>query len=153
MDKEQREKIKEVNCAIRKTNALYDKWAERYHVNHFAFIILYYLYTEGPVTQKKISTEQNIPKQTVNFTIKELTANGYVILVPSQADRREKNIILTQAGRTYASHILEPLFILEEQILKRMGDELRNSLIEASAIYSKVLEQALAEKNFQEGQE
>ena len=75
--------------------------------------MLYAIYDGETYSQKRICDEWLIPKTTLNTIVNECVREGYVELVPSGG--REKKIVLTEAGRTFAESVLEPIFKAESR--------------------------------------
>lgn len=72
-------------------------------------------------TQKQISGNYRLPKQTVNNIVTELRREGMITLVPAKDGGREKVLCLTDQGEIYAAGIMEPLLRFEEEAVRRMG--------------------------------
>ena len=138
--------ITSINGALRRTSVLYSEWSRKHDINHFAMKILYVLVTEGPATQKKISEENKLSKQTVNTIVTALKENEYVVLVNCAGDKREKTVELTEKGLDYATKLLDPLFQIEERIIKKMGNQNVRQLIELMTIYSDIMEKEMQNK-------
>lgn len=60
-------------------------------------------------TQKEIAAELHFSKQQVNQTVSFFLADGYVRLNENPADRRNKKIFLTEAGKVFAERSMGPL--------------------------------------------
>ncbi len=103
-------------------NAIYEEWAKLYGLSLNNVLVLYSLYeSKGSCTQKSISHEWSIPKQTINTILKGLSANGYIKLSSDTADKRSKLLKLTPKGKAYASEIIEALHKRELFVINRMG--------------------------------
>ncbi len=103
-------------------NAIYEEWAKLYGLSLNNVLVLYSLYeSKGSCTQKSISHEWSIPKQTINTILKGLSANGYIKLSADTADKRSKLLKLTPKGKAYASEIIEALHKRELFVINRMG--------------------------------
>lgn len=64
----------------------------------------------APHSQKQICQEWGLPKTTLNTTLKQAEAKGYLTLVPIAGKRRERQICLTAAGQAYARQGPPPIY-------------------------------------------
>ncbi len=82
-------------------------WVEKLGVGFNHFAVLYTLVAErNGCTQKKVCEEWGVPKQTVFNICKEYREKGWVVFQPSETDKRERLMMLTDAGSAEA----EPLY-------------------------------------------
>ena len=86
-----------------------------------------------------------IPKTTVNTVVKELTQAGYITLVGTERSR-EKNIVLTQEGRTYADQVMKEMKLAERQALDQTLDQYPAEFIDAIEYFAGRLCDAFAER-------
>lgn len=93
-----------VNTAWSKSNALYAKAASLIGINYTDMMVLYALKTEGELTQKQISENFGMQKQTVNTVVKRFINQGYLKLSASQTDKREKILMFTDCGKIFADY-------------------------------------------------
>lgn len=143
MSQHEREQLRLMNAGISKIDRLYSRWSQKSGVNTYAVGILYMLIEDGCITQKQISDEFDIPKQSVNNVISGLKNDGYISMEISRRDKRERVIVLTEGGKEYALKILTPLFEMEEAVVERLGEERMNQLIETTTAYADILEQVM----------
>lgn len=109
-------------------------------VNNYVSRIMYMLYLSGVNRQKEMVENYGMPKQTVNTVITELQKKGYIILIPDENDKRSKIIKLTQEGINYANKIVTPLLDCEIRVLKKMGTQRVEMLIDTMNQYADLLE-------------
>lgn len=126
-------------------NILYCKWAEHCGINYTTLMTLYGLDIHGNMTQKDICNFYGFPKQTVNGIVHDLLNNGYVELKTNPKDKREKLILLTQAGETYAKGLLAPLYRAEQYVFSVIGDERISQMLDTIDIFHTLLERQLEE--------
>lgn len=106
----------------RESNVVYEEWARAHGLSFNSVLILYSFYEDNMAcTQKLISQKWVIPKQTVNTALKEFEKQGYIELVPTPEDKRNKQIHLTPVGRQYTEKIISELRSLELYVMKEMG--------------------------------
>lgn len=132
--------IKAITSAVDRTDYLYEKWAKKQGVNNYVSRIMYMLYLSGVNRQKEMVENYGMLKQTVNTVITELQKKGYIILIPDENDKRSKIIKLTQEGINYANKIVTPLLDCEIRVLKKMGTQRVEMLIDTMNQYADLLE-------------
>lgn len=132
--------IKAITSAVDRTDYLYEKWAKKLGVNNYVSRIMYMLYLSEVNRQKEMVENYDMPKQTVNTVITELQKKGYIILIPDENDKRSKIIKLTQEGINYANKIVTPLLDCEIRVLKKMGTQRVEMLIDTMNQYADLLE-------------
>lgn len=138
-----REQIKLVNTALSGTLDLYRIWAKKNDLNYNALVILYTLDDNKTCTQKQICEWWALPKQTVHGILQDFEKKGYVTGSASGGNKRERPIEFTQSGRDYARAILEPLYVMEEKAMEKLGEERRNQLITCNAAYYELLKEEI----------
>lgn len=138
--------IKDLNKTLSKIDGLYHKWSLQNGSNSCIEQTLYAIYMESEMTQKEICENYQLPRQTVNNTIKWLEHNGYVQLMPLENDKRWKKIALTDSGSEYIERELSQLIELDSNIVKRMGTKKVFKLIELLKDYANLLETEIGGK-------
>ena len=123
------------NELVQSTQQLYHDFAKKNGVNYNVLAVLYTCTVNGGCTQKKIATEWQLPKQTVNSVCKELIEEGLLEKKKSGKDRRESEMSLTEKGEKVAKPVVQKLVKIEEGILERLGQEKALHFIE---IYSEI---------------
>jgi len=92
-----------------KIDNLYDLYAKSVGLNFASILILQLLHDSAKTyTQKDLCEKLGLPKQIVNSIMRSFWERGYVELKEAK-DRRNKDIILTDAGVQYAVAVLQPL--------------------------------------------
>lgn len=127
--------------------ALYVKWAASHGINYPELTVFYALVTKGPATQKNISENYGLPKQTVNRCIRDLEKKEYVRLETGKHDKREKSVILTKEGECYAGNILAPLFEIESYISRNISPNKFIQAIETRELFNTLFEKAMKKEN------
>ncbi len=123
---------------------LYEGYARRHGLNGKCLSILMWIYyNPGGVTQNWVSKKTYSSKQVVNATIKKFIENGYVYLEENPADKRHKKVKLTEAGKQFASQILDPLEEAEKTALSQLSLEDQERLLELTERYSQALTKLL----------
>lgn len=124
-------------------DGLYDQWAKRTGETGNTLSLFYALDSGKPYTQKQISEEFLIPKQTLNSIVKDCIAKGYIRLAPSPENRREKLLCLTDAGREYVDSFLAPLFAIEQYAVGQMEREYGDAVLKGLERFCEVFRQQL----------
>lgn len=121
-------------------DGLYEDYAKRHRLNGKSLSILMFIYyMSRGVTQNWISKKTYSSKQVVNATIKKFLDKGYVFFEENPADKRHKKVKLTEAGRVYASRILDPLEEAEKTALSQFSLEEQEQLLDLFGRYGQAL--------------
>ena len=113
-----------LDCLIEKNGYSYNQYAVLYTLGESA---------NGTCTQKKISEDWYIPKQTVYNICQDLLKKGWIVFVQSQTDKREKYISLTETGRPYALELYENAQSFSSAVFKKFGKSKTQKLYELLA--------------------
>ena len=119
--------------------ALFARNQADFTVENVAFIGNYNIEAENllrgtsdgkPHSQKQICEEWLISRTTLNTIVKECIEKGYLTL-QANAHSKEKQILLTESGRQYASKLLGFLYRAEEAAIKETLDRHGDAFITA----------------------
>lgn len=110
-------------------DGLYDQWARSVGETGNTLSLFYALCSGKPYTQKRISEEFLIPKQTLNSIVKDYTAKGYIRLESSQENHREKYLCLTDEGKKFSEPFLSELSRIERAAVEAMTQEYGDAVI------------------------
>lgn len=125
-------------------DGLYEDYARRHGLNGKSLSILMFIYyISRGVTQNWIGKKTYSSKQVVNATIKKFLDKGYVFFEENPADKRHKKVKLTEAGRVYASRILDPLEEAEKTALSQFSLEEQEQLLDLFGRYGQALTEIL----------
>ena len=131
---------------MKKAGELTSRNQQRYHdfarahgVNYNTLGVLYTCYINKSCTQKTVTVEWYVPKQTVNTICKELISNGLLKKEKSSSDHRESKISLTEKGEEFAAPIVEKLLAIENGIVGRLGEKGALDFLEKYKEYSDIL--------------
>ena len=102
--------------AIDKIDEAYYKVLRTLGVKGNAFVLFYAIADGKPYSQKKICDEWSVPRTTLNTIVQEYIEKGYIHLVST--GHKEKEIVLTGAGKAFAEEILTPIFVAEEKAIE-----------------------------------
>ena len=105
---------------------------------------LYALDTMGKLTQRQIAENFGMQKQTVHTVVSALQKKGYLLLEPSEGDKREKRIVLTESGQEYAHRMIAPLQKAENKIYRMIGNERLQAMRETLDLFNLLFERELS---------
>lgn len=136
--------------AMNRIDQMYCDDVTRIGVKASELWLLYALDDGAPHSQKQICQEWGLPKTTLNTTLKQAEAKGYLTLVPIAGKRRERQICLTAAGQAYARQVLRPIYGAEDAALQatldRYGPAVVAALVEAVDYFGRCLRDSFAKQ-------
>lgn len=124
-------------------DGLYDQWAKRTGETGNTLAFFYALESGRPYTQKQLSEEFLIPKQTLNSIVKDCVAKGYIRLTPSPENHREKLLCLTEAGQEYIDRFLAPLLAIEQYAVGQMEQACGDAVMKGLEIFCNAFRQQM----------
>lgn len=134
---------REIDRYWREAELLYHDVALRLGISDSSFDILYALVRLGEgCTQKDISTEVLLGKQTLNSSIHKLANQGLLNLQPTG---RMTRIFLTDEGRSFVQEKIVPVFEAESRALEAVGIETMQEFLRISKTYLTELRGSLLE--------
>ena len=143
-----REAIDQINRCMNRIDGLYYMASRQLGVKDNT-LLLFYVLNDGKVhSQKEICEEWLIPRTTINTVVKEAVNKGYVRLEHSD-HTREKTIMLTEAGKTYADRLLQKVFAAEEQALERTLQEFSPELLKGLEAFTNCMQEEFEKELFQ----
>lgn len=120
-----RERIRRLMIAIDQIDQAYYRALKTLGIKDNAFV-LFYAIADGEVySQKRICEEWSVPRTTLNTIVQEYVGKGYLRLVST--GHKEKELVLTEAGKAFAQEILTPIFAAEERAIQPL---LQTGLVE-----------------------
>ena len=112
-------------------------------LSYSEFAVLYTLAKNGRSTQKKISEEWLIPKQTVFNVCKDFRQKGLVQIGEQSADKRERAMSLTQKGHDVADPIVRASDELGERVFARLGEKNAQKLFSLLARFCEICDKEI----------
>jgi len=116
-----------------KMDRLYGEYARKKGLTCMSLLVLETIYGTDGCTQKRICEETNYPKQTVNMIIRSFQEKGWVELETLTEDRRNKAVVLTDDGRSFATDVIEPFRRCVRDSFERIDREDRARIAKALA--------------------
>lgn len=124
--------------------AAYELYARRYNLTAKEMFVLFIIWSAPDgCLQTDIADRLSATKQTVSAIVKKFWKMGYLSLTESEADRRNKIIRLTGAGREYADRIVAPPTEAEIDAMMELDDRDIADLVRITTKFS-----ALMQKKF-----
>ncbi len=137
--------IKEFNSLYKELDELYHKIALAIGLSDSAFFIMYSIAEFGDgCLQKDIAEHYFISKKTINSSIKNLEAQGYITL--KKGNRRDMHLYLTQTGQEFVDKKIAPVFELENSVFDEFPKEECRQLIQLTKKYVMLCQQKMKEK-------
>lgn len=141
-----RELSNRIYSAWSTANGLYSKYAQALNIPLHELSFLAAVHLKEGQSQKEICDCYNIPKQTLNNTVKKLSAQGYIRMEVSAKDKREKVLYLTNSGKDYANQLLLPMFDIEVKVYQMVGSERLEQMVETNEHINLLLGKMFEEK-------
>jgi len=116
-------------------NAIYEEYAKSLGLSYTSLYTLNIIAAQENCTQKTICQRTMMPKQTVHAIITGFWKQGLVLLQEVPTDRRNKVILLTEAGKGYVSGILPKIRKAEQSAMMRLNENQRSTLLESTKLY------------------
>lgn len=104
--------------------------------------LLYALDSDTANSQKQLCEEWGFAKTTVNTTIKQAQAAGYLTLTPIPGKRREMNICLTESGKAHAARVLSTIRRAEDEAMRETAKRYSVEFVDALDYFSTCLKLA-----------
>lgn len=134
-------------CRLRdRQTAVYDRCAKKHGltVNELFVLDILWFAPEG-CTQKEICERLSANKQTVNAIITRFDKQGYISYAEVKEDRRNKRIILTESGKSYAKNIIPLAADAENLAMADMSIEKVAVLVKLTATFTENMERRFAD--------
>ena len=111
------------------------------------------LIRQGVATQREISEQLYLSRQTINSAFKLLVRKGLVRLEVLESDQRSKRAVLTEAGERFVRQTIVPAEELDLQSWQTLTAEEQRTLIRLTAQLGAALRRSLTEKLHQHSSE
>lgn len=136
----------QLGSSVGELDGAIDGWMRCQGFPYNVFAVLYTLAgaAEGQCTQKSICDEWMIPKQTMHNVCRQLSASGWIELVASPRDGREKLIRLTPAGRSVAMPLRRETAAMMQRALARFGSSSAAELLRLLSGFAAIINEECA---------
>lgn len=136
-----RTEIRRLMITLNKIDGIYYLIAKKLGIKDNMFSLLYALSDGKSHSQKQICEEWLIPRTTINTVVKECINSGYVTLTAT--GKKEKNIELTDAGKTFIQQLLAELFEMEDAAIKETIETYTSDFISAIEHFTDIMDKKL----------
>lgn len=106
-------------------------------------LLLWIYYNQKGVSQSYLVEKTLLSKQVVNATIQVWQKKGYVELVSTENDKRQKLVKLTEKGNQISKKILDPLETVEVRALSTLSYEERQLFQTLFSKYTQALKKEM----------
>lgn len=106
-------------------------------------LLLWIYYNQKGVSQSYLVEKTLLSKQVVNATIQVWQKKGYIELVSTENDKRQKLVKLTEKGNQISKKILDPLETVEVRALSTLSYEERQLFQTLFSKYTQALKKEM----------
>ena len=107
-------------------------------------LLMYHLYRHGSCTQKLICEYYLLPKQTVNNIVMDMKERAFIEMGFAENNRKEKVLVLTDAGKEYISSLVSSMNKVEENMAGKMGEENLSQLANLLVEYGNIIREEIS---------
>lgn len=134
-------------CRLRDRQlAVYDGCAKLHGLTVSELFVLDILwFAEGGCTQKDICERMSANKQTINSIIIRFDKKGFISYAEVKEDRRNKRILLTEKGKSYAKDIIPPAAAAENLAMADMPLDKIAELVKLTTVFTENMERRFAD--------
>ncbi len=133
------EHLEEFNRLYREMDRIYHELAVNAGMSDSAFFILYAIVEMGNgYLQKDIAERYSISRQTVNSSVQNLKAKGYIEMEPGNG--RDRHIYLTPAGQQVAEKNIYPVMKMEKAAFQEMSEQESRELLKLTRKYVRIFQ-------------
>ena len=134
MKYKQGKNLEAFNRLYREMDQIYHGLAVKAGMSDSAFMILYTIAELGEgCLQKDIAAWCSLSRQTVNSSVQNLKAQGFLILGSGRG--REKGVFLTEEGHSLVESKIFPVMEMESEVFEEMPPEESQKMLELMEIY------------------
>ena len=131
----------EDNQLFRELDNLYHNYAKSCGLSDSTLWILYSIYEDKEIhTQKDLCESWSYSKQTVNSSMKNLIANGYIKLTALSDNIKNKQMVLTESGEKLVQRFIAPLMNAEQNAFSRLSGNEQNEFLKLTKKHINLLQ-------------
>ena len=125
-------------CKLRDVQyAAFEQYARRHGLTAKEIFVLDIIwFSPDGCLQTEICERLSATKQTISAIVKKFWKMGYIVLIESETDRRNKIIRLTDMGKEYAKTISPPAADAETAAMAELSDQEIVDLVRLTARFS-----------------
>ena len=110
-----------MHFALRAVIARPDELLETRGLSRVHHRILFFVARQPDITVNQLLQVLNVSKQALNQPLRQLYAQALVTYTPAPGDRRQRRLVLTDAGRELELRLTEPQHAMFEAALRASG--------------------------------
>jgi DNA-binding MarR family transcriptional regulator len=103
---------------------------KEYSIGYSQGLTLHYIFQNNGISQIELTKHSNLDKGSVSSQLNILEKNGYIKRIPSEIDRRVRNIFLTDKAMKIQSSVKEIFFSWTDVLLKDFDEDKRSEIID-----------------------
>ena len=131
--------FREATMEMDQVYSLFSRACRLSEPEYWSLLLIY----EGVRTQREISSQLYMSRQTLNSAFRQLVKKGLIRLKICEGDQRSKQAFLTEEGIGFVETYLVRMHRLEEEAWMLMTEEERAVLVENTRKYSSLLRELL----------
>lgn len=131
----ERDLVRRLMVSVNRIDGIWYRLARKSGIKVNTLSLFFALDDGRPRTQAEICEEWLMPKTTLNTIVRECIKEGYVRLLPSD-NVKEKLVILTDKGRSYAGEILALFYRVEDEAMGMTVLERGSEFIDSLELYT-----------------
>ena len=132
------------NMYINQIRGSWVQLAKKFNINYHEMLLMYHLYRHGSCTQKLICEYYLLPKQTVNNIVMDMKERAFIEMGFAENNRKEKVLVLTDAGKEYISSLVSSMNKVEENMAGKMGEENLSQLANLLVEYGNIIREEIS---------
>ena len=145
-----RKSLLEYNRIFKENNKIYHELGKELGLPECTMWILYTLRENDDIhTQSEMSSSMYQPKQTVNSALKKLENSGYIKLT-EMADRRSKQVHLTDKGEALCKKTVDSIIAAENRAFSKMSEDETKTFLTLFRKYTEFLKGSIQSCNITE---
>lgn len=138
MDKQQLEQLPCISFnlkkAVRVVNRIYDQYFAEAGLTSGQFSILHVVNIQDVATNKSLQGVLVLDQTTLTRNIKPLLREGFLSMIASPSDRRQKEIRLTASGKEKYREAKELWLQAQQHMYTELGQDVGQQLIKLSSV-------------------
>ena len=144
MDNQVKYSLIDLNMYINQIRGSWVQLAKKFNINYHEMLLMYHLYRHGSCTQKLICEYYLLPKQTVNNIVMDMKERAFIGMGFAENNRKEKVLVLTDAGKEYISSLVSSMNKVEENMAGKMGEENLSQLANLLVEYGNIIREEIS---------
>ena len=128
------------NQLYKEIDEIYHIYAKKCNLSDSALWLFYSLYESSePLTQTALCAAWHYPPQTLNSALKTLERQELISLEPAPGNQKNKQVVLTEKGKSVVRQIISPLVSAERQSFHQLEEGEKKVLLSLTRKYVEVL--------------